>query len=119
MNDVITIDERVPLDHEVSKHLMKDQTRPVLFKDLNGSRAVGNLWSDRERVASSLMIDKKDLIKKMLQAMSSPMSPSEVDEAPFMEKRSDRFRSDRTSDTKIFSWRCGTLHNGRGSRRGT
>jgi hypothetical protein len=31
MKDVITVDEDVPLDLEVSRILMKDQTRPVLF----------------------------------------------------------------------------------------
>ena len=47
MRDVVKVDEDVSLDLEVSRILMRDQTRPVLFSKLHGMRAAGNLWSTR------------------------------------------------------------------------
>ena len=85
MKDVITVDEDVPLDLEVSKVLMRDQTRPVLFPDLHGMRAVGNLWSTRERIAEAMKVRKEQLIPLMLEAMAHPSPPKQVGDAPFMD----------------------------------
>lgn len=85
MNDKITVDEDVPLELEVSKILMRDQTRPVMFSGLNGMRAAGNLWSTRERIAGAMKIKKEQLIPKILEAMASPSAPKLVGDAPFMD----------------------------------
>ncbi|MBI0583150.1 MAG: UbiD family decarboxylase [Methanomassiliicoccus sp.] len=85
MTDAITVEQDVPLDLEVSKVLMKDQTRPVMFTNLNGMRAAGNIWSTRERIAGAMKIRKEDLIPKMLEAMSFPSAPKLVGDAPFMD----------------------------------
>jgi UbiD family decarboxylase len=85
MKDAVYVDRDVPLDLEVSKVLMRDQTRPVIFKSLHGMRAAGNIWSTRERIAEALRIKKEQLIPQLLEAMSSPTPPKLVDEAPFMD----------------------------------
>ncbi|NLT36871.1 MAG: UbiD family decarboxylase [Methanomassiliicoccus sp.] len=85
MKDVVTVDEDVPLDLEVTRMLMKDQTRPVLFPKLHGMRAAGNLWSTRERIAEAMQIKKEQLIPMMLEAMVHPSLPKQVGDAPFMD----------------------------------
>jgi len=50
---------------------------------LDGFRAIGNLWSTRERIARAMKTTPMELTKKMMQAMSSPSPPLEVEAAPF------------------------------------
>lgn len=85
MKDVVKVDEDVSLDLEVSRILMRDQTRPVLFSKLHGMRAAGNLWSTRERIAEAMQIKKEQLIPMMLEAMAHPAPPKQVGDAPFMD----------------------------------
>lgn len=85
MKDAKTIDRQVSLDLEASRILAQDVTTPIIFKNIGGYRAAGNLWSTRERIAQALKISKEDLIPKMLEALSSPSDPREVGSAPFME----------------------------------
>ena len=85
MKDAITVDEDVPLELEVSKILMKDQTRPVMFSRLHGMRAAGNLWSTRERIAGAMRVRKDELMPKLMEAMASPSPPKLVGDAPFMD----------------------------------
>jgi UbiD family decarboxylase len=85
MRDVVKVDEDVSLDLEVSRILMEDQTRPVLFSKLHGMRAAGNLWSTRERIAEAMQIKKEQLIPMMLEAMAHPAPPKQVGDAPFMD----------------------------------
>lgn len=91
MNDAYTVDHDVPLEYEVSKILMKDQTRPTVFRSLHGMRAAGNIWSTRDRIAQAMKIKKEQLIPKMLEAMSDPRPPKVVGDAPFMDDVRDEF----------------------------
>jgi len=50
---------------------------------LDGFRAIGNLWSTRDRIARAMKTTPMELTKKMMQAMSSPSPPLEVEAAPF------------------------------------
>lgn len=54
-----------------------------MFENLDGFRAVGNLWSTRERIARAMGTTPTELTAKMMQAMDSPSTPQEVDNAPF------------------------------------
>ncbi len=82
MNDTIKIDRMVSLD-EVSKILYANERLPVHFSSLEGWEAVGNVWSTRERISSSLNVGKEELMGKILQALSNPMPPQLLEEAPF------------------------------------
>ncbi len=68
---------------ELTKILRKETTRPVLFEDLDGHRAVGNMWSTRERIAKALGTSPAELTTKMMLAMDSPSQPQEIENAPF------------------------------------
>ena len=78
-DDLVTIDRPVNVDLEPTKILMTDQRRPVLFEDLNGGRAAGNLWSDRARVAKALGLEKEKLTPALVNALSHPRKPRQVE----------------------------------------
>jgi len=68
---------------ELTKILFKEKTKPVLFENLDGHRAIGNLWSTRDRIARAMATSPGELTTKMMQAMGSPSTPQEIDNAPF------------------------------------
>ncbi len=70
--DVRVVKERVSWDLEVTRHLRAHPTDPVLFEDLSGHRAVGNLWAVRDRVGAALGVRRGDLIGVLLEAMHHP-----------------------------------------------
>ncbi|HUT26443.1 MAG TPA: UbiD family decarboxylase [Methanomassiliicoccales archaeon] len=91
MVGVRTIDRTVPLEIEPTRILMEEQRSPVLFKDLNGRMAAGNLWSDRDRVTDALGLKKGGLTKALLQALASPRPVEEVKKAGFEDIVKEKF----------------------------
>lgn len=85
MNDAIIVDRPVSADLEASRFLAQNNAAPMIFNDINGMRAAGNVWSTRERICAALGIRREELMTKMLEAVSSPSDPELVDSAPFME----------------------------------
>lgn len=81
--ETIVVKGKISRELEITKILLKERTKPVLFENLDGYRAVGNLWSTRERIARAMHTTPADLSKKMLQAMDSPSKPQEIEKAPF------------------------------------
>ncbi|OGD45097.1 MAG: hypothetical protein A3K76_07130 [Euryarchaeota archaeon RBG_13_57_23] len=81
--ETTTVKGRVSRELEITKALWKEKTKPVFFENLDGFRAVGNLWSTRERIASAMAVTPADLSMKMMQAMDHPAPPQEIDNAPF------------------------------------
>jgi len=85
MSGVRTIDRAVPLELEPTRILMEEQRSPVMFQDLNGRKAVGNLWSERERITEALGLPKDGLTQALMQALACPRPLEEVDQAGFEE----------------------------------
>ena len=85
MDDAIIVDRPVSADLEASRLLARNNSVPMVFNDINGMRAAGNVWSTRERICAALGIERDELMKRMLEAVSSPSDPKLVDTAPFME----------------------------------
>ena len=81
--ETIVVKGKISRELELTKILLKERTKPVLFENLDGYRAVGNLWSTRERIARAMHTTPADISKKMLQAMDSPSPPQEIEKAPF------------------------------------
>ena len=80
--EIVTIGGRVESDtRDVTKALMKDQDATVVFEDLNGGRAAGNLFSTREKTAAALNVPKDGIVEHILQAVNSP-KPVEIVEDP-------------------------------------
>jgi len=82
-DETIVIKGHISRELEATKILWKEKTKPVLFENLDGFTAVGNLWSTRERIAKAMSVSPLELAKKMMQAMSSPSQPQEIENAPF------------------------------------
>ena len=82
-DDTVVVKGKISRELELTKILLKERTRPVLFENLDGFRAVGNLWSTRERIARAMNTAPADLSQKMLDAMDSPSPPQEIESAPF------------------------------------
>ncbi|MGC8496375.1 MAG: UbiD family decarboxylase [Thermoplasmata archaeon] len=85
----ITVKERVSKNIEVSEYLIKNIGTPVYFENLDGYKAVGNMWARRTNFAKILKIDEKDLKLKMLQAIENPKPVKIVENAPFMTETTD------------------------------
>ena len=91
MNGVRTVDRAVTLELEPTRILREGQRSPVLFQNLNGRKAAGNLWSDRDRVTDALGLPKGRLAKALLQALASPMPVEEVEKAGFEDVIQEKF----------------------------
>ncbi len=78
VKDPLIIREPVQIEYEVTRILLENQGRVVRFTDLNGSEAVGNLYSTRESVCAALGIETQELVPKMLRANARPLPPVEA-----------------------------------------
>lgn len=72
-------------DCSVSRLLLEDQGKAVLFEDLGGGRALGNRFSTREAVARALGIDREGIVGHMLNAVAHPCACEEVSDPEFRE----------------------------------
>ena len=82
--EIVTIGGRVESDtRDVTKALMKDQDATVVFEDLNGGKAAGNLFSTREKTAAALNVPKEGIVEHLLDAITSPKQCELVDDPEF------------------------------------
>jgi 2,5-furandicarboxylate decarboxylase 1 len=100
--DLITVDRPVAIDLEPTRVLQSDQRRPVLFTDLNGGKAAGNLWSERGRVAKALGLEKEKLTPALVNALSHPRKPRQVESGEWRDNVQDSFDLLRLPIPKYF-----------------
>ena len=80
--DVVTVTGPVDPDaRDVTRKLMEDQSKTVVFEDLNGGKAVGNLFSTREKIAAALNVPKDGIVEHLLHAITNP-EPCEITDSP-------------------------------------
>lgn len=88
--DVVTIGDRVDNDTtDVTRALMEDQDKTVVFEDLNGGRAAGNLFSTREKTAAALNVPKDGIVEHLLDAITNPKPYEIVDDPEFRAESGD------------------------------
>lgn len=86
--EIVTINNHVESDtRDVTKALMQDQDATVVFEDLNGGKAAGNLFSTREKTASALNVPKDGIVEHLLDAINHP-KPCEVVDSPEFRRNS-------------------------------
>ncbi len=90
-DEVVTVGEHVNREYEITKHLLANPHNPVYFENLDGYEAVGNLWSTRDRIASALKTNKKDLVIRILEAIRHPKDIEAADQAGFLQNQSEDF----------------------------
>ncbi len=92
MDDVVTVEEPVKPELDVTKFLVRYRDRPVLFEDVNGWRLVGNLWSSRDRIARVLKVKREEIAGFLLKAIENPKPTVEPGvRPPFMSNRTENF----------------------------
>ena len=78
------VDRKIDADsQDATKIISEDQDRTVLFTDLNGGKAVGNLFSTRKKIASALGIDQSGIVKFMINAIDNPTDTEVVNDPEF------------------------------------
>ena len=78
------VEKKIDADsQDATKIISEDQDRTVLFTDLNGGRAVGNLFSTRKKIATALGIDQSDIVKHMIDAIDNPIDTELVSDPEF------------------------------------
>ena len=88
--DIVTVEGRVESDtRDVTKTLLRDQAATVVFEDLNGGKAAGNIFSTREKVAKALNIPKEDIVRHIMESTSSPKACKVVDDPEFRQVSMD------------------------------
>lgn len=83
-SDASRISDRIARDDcSVAGILMRDQGATMFFEDLDGGKAVGNRFSTREKIASSLNIPKDAIVDHILHAVDHPCACQVVDDPEF------------------------------------
>ena len=84
--DAKRVTERVSRDDcSVSRIMMEDQSKTVVFEDLDGGRAVGNRFATREKIAEAMGIGKEKIVTSLIDAISHPVPCEIVDDPEFMQ----------------------------------
>jgi len=90
-DDLVIVKEPVSKELEITRYLLKYRDRPVLFEDVDGWKAAGNIWSTRERIASFLNTEKERLVHVLAEAMENPSPYKTVKSAPFLKNSTRDF----------------------------
>ncbi len=78
--------ERIDPDgYGATRYLLKDQETTFLFKDINGGKAAGNVYSTREKIAAAMNIPKDAIVRHIMDAMAAPCGTEETDSPRFKE----------------------------------
>ena len=91
LKDAVVVQEEVALEYEVTRKLLENPERPVRFNSLAGQKAVGNLFSTRERMSAALGIEREELPARLLQAITHPSSPVEIKNPEFFDDVKEKF----------------------------
>ena len=81
---VCSIKEKVdPVSAKITETLLKDQETTVLFENVNGKKAAGNVFSTRKKIAAVMNIPPEKIVEHLLSAIDSPCDTNEVKDPEF------------------------------------
>ena len=82
--NIVTVSDAVDPDtRDVTRRLMDDQGATVVFENLNGGRAAGNIFSTREKTAQALNVPRDGIVEHLLEAIGSPCACEVVENPSF------------------------------------
>jgi UbiD family decarboxylase len=85
--DVCSVREKIdPSSTKITEILLKDQNTTVLFDDIKGKKAAGNVFSTRKKVAAAMNIKPEKIVDHILRAIDSPCDTKEVKDPEFRKK---------------------------------
>ncbi len=70
--DFVVVREKISRKWEPTKISIKYGKRPVLLENLEGNRAIINLWADRDRIYKELGVDRKKFLELYSKAVDTP-----------------------------------------------
>jgi UbiD family decarboxylase len=77
--NVCIVKENIDPDStRITEILLKDQDVTVLFENVNGKRAAGNIFSTRKKIAAAMNIMPEKLVDHLMSAIDSPCDMNEV-----------------------------------------
>ncbi len=89
-DSVFTVSAKIDADsQEITRILQEDQDRTVLFTDLNGAKAAGNIFSTRSKVATALNVGNDEIVSHLTCAIASPRPTNLVEKPAFKSKSID------------------------------
>ena len=78
------VKDKIDADSTQSTKLMlEDQDRTIIFENVNGGKAVGNLFSTRQKVAEALNIGQDEIVTSLIHASDNPCDTEFTDEPEF------------------------------------
>ena len=84
IGNIVTVSDAVDPDtRDVTRRLMDDQGATVVFENLNGGRAAGNIFSTREKTAQALNVPRDGIVEHLLEAIGSPCACEVVENPSF------------------------------------
>ncbi|MCL1979230.1 MAG: UbiD family decarboxylase [Methanomassiliicoccaceae archaeon] len=84
---VCTIGENVdPVSTKITEILLEDQSATVLFENVKGKKAAGNMFSTRKKIADAMNIPPEKIVEHILSALDSPCKTNEVTDPEFKSK---------------------------------
>ncbi|MDR3074908.1 MAG: UbiD family decarboxylase [Candidatus Methanoplasma sp.] len=82
--EVCTVKDRTDTSStKITETLLRDQKATVLFEDVNGKRAAGNVFSTRKKVADAMNIPSDRIVEHILQAIDSPCDVNPIEDPEF------------------------------------
>ena len=81
---VCSIKESIdPESTKITEILLEDQDTTVLFENVDGNRAAGNVFSTRKKMAAALNIPPEKIVEHLLSAIDSPCDTKEIKNPQF------------------------------------
>ncbi|MDR1404970.1 MAG: UbiD family decarboxylase [Candidatus Methanoplasma sp.] len=72
-----------PASVEITETLLEDQNTTVLFENVNGKKAAGNVFSTRKKMADAMNISPDGIVGHILHAIDSPCDVSLIEGPEF------------------------------------
>ena len=84
----LIVDNEVSPEFEISKILMENYRKTVLFNRVKGSRlrVAGNIITSRDRMCSALGTTREKFVMKVTESLKSPVEAEYVDKKPWQEE---------------------------------
>ncbi|MDR0508540.1 MAG: UbiD family decarboxylase, partial [Candidatus Methanoplasma sp.] len=93
--NVFSIKENIdPVSTKITETLLSDQDTTVLFENVNGKKAAGNVFSTRKKIAAAMNIPPEKIVGHILSAIDSPCDLNEVKTPGFM---ANKMKTDLTA----------------------
>ncbi|MCL2296076.1 MAG: UbiD family decarboxylase [Methanomassiliicoccaceae archaeon] len=67
-----------PVSTKITETMLSDQDTTVLFENINGKKAAGNVFSTRKKIAAAMNISPEKIVGHILSAIDSPCDLNEV-----------------------------------------